>query len=47
MPASKKDLKKNEQKKNMAAGLGDAKGRLPSRVKVSKSVLELNCPKSP
>ena len=36
MPASKKDLKKQEQKKNQAAGLGDAKGRLPSRVKEEK-----------
>lgn len=33
MPASKKTLKKQEQKKNQAAGLGDEKGRLPSRVK--------------
>ena len=34
MPASKKDLKKQQQKQNQAAGLGDAKGRMPSRVKV-------------
>ena len=34
MPASKKTLKKQEQKKNQAAGIGDEKGRIPSRVKV-------------
>ena len=34
MPASKKDLKKNQQKKNVAAGIGDAQGRLPSQNKV-------------
>ena len=34
MPASKKDLKKNQQKKNVAAGIGDEKGRLPSQNKV-------------
>ena len=34
MPASKKDLKKQQQKQNQAAGLGDSKGRMPSRVKV-------------
>jgi len=33
MPASKKGLKKQEQKKNREAGVGDEKGRLPSRVK--------------
>jgi len=33
MPASKKDLKKAEQKKNMEKGIGDAKGRIPSRTK--------------
>lgn len=33
MPASKKDLKKNQQKKNVAAGIGDAQGRLPSQNK--------------
>jgi len=33
MPASKKDLKKNQQKKNVAAGIGDAQGRLPSQTK--------------
>ena len=36
MPASKKDLRKQEQKKNQAAGVGDAKGRMPSRVKVKE-----------
>jgi hypothetical protein len=35
MPASKKDLKKNQQKKNVAAGIGDEKGRLPSQNKVA------------
>jgi len=35
MPASKKGLKKQEQKKNREAGVGDEKGRLPSRVKVT------------
>ena len=34
MPASKKDLKKAEQKKNVEKGIGDAKGRIPSRQKV-------------
>ncbi len=34
MPASKKDLKKLQQKKNVEAGIGDEKGRLPSQVKV-------------
>ena len=34
MPASKKDLKKAEQKKNVEKGIGDAKGRIPSRTKV-------------
>ena len=33
MPASKKDLKKLQQKKNVEAGIGDEKGRLPSQVK--------------
>ena len=35
MPASKKDLKKAQQKKNVAAGVGDDKGRLPSNNKVN------------
>ena len=34
MPASKKDLKKAQQKKNVAAGIGDEKGRVASRTKV-------------
>ena len=34
MPASKKDLRAQKQKKNVEAGIGDAKGRLPSQVKV-------------
>jgi len=33
MPASKKDLRAQKQKKNVEAGIGDAKGRLPSQVK--------------
>ena len=35
MPASKKDLKKQQQKLNMEKGIGDAKGRIPSRTKVT------------
>ena len=34
MPASKKDLKKAQQKQNQAKGIGDAQGRMPSRTKV-------------
>ena len=34
MPASKKDLKKAQQKANIKEGVGDAKGRIPSRTKV-------------
>ena len=34
MPASKKDLKKAQQKANIKEGIGDAKGRIPSRTKV-------------
>ena len=34
MPASKKDLKKAQQKANIKDGIGDAKGRIPSRTKV-------------
>ena len=34
MPASKKDLKKLQQKKNVAAGIGDAQGRIASNNKV-------------
>ena len=34
MPASKKDLKKLQQAKNKAAGIGDENGRLPSNNKV-------------
>jgi len=33
MPASKKDLKKLKQKQNVANGIGDEKGRLPSHNK--------------
>jgi len=33
MPASKKTLRAQQQKKNQAAGLGDEKGRLPGQVK--------------
>ena len=41
MPASKKDLKKNQQKKNVAAGIGDAQGRLPSQNKVRGCPIKL------
>ena len=34
MPASKKDLKKLQQKKNKEAGIGDEKGRIASNQKV-------------
>ena len=34
MPQSKKDLRTQKQKKNVEAGIGDAKGRIPSRTKV-------------
>jgi len=33
VPQSKKDLRANQQKKNIAAGIGDEKGRLPSNNK--------------
>jgi ribosomal protein L34E len=33
MPASKKDLRAQKQKKNVAAGIGDEKGRIASHVK--------------
>ena len=36
MPASKKDLKKLQQKKNVAAGIGDKDGKLPSNNKVTR-----------
>ena len=36
MPASKKDLRAQKQKQNIAAGIGDAKGRLPSQNKVGR-----------
>lgn len=36
MPASKKTLRNQQQKKNQAAGLGDEKGRIPSSVKDAK-----------
>lgn len=35
MPASKKDLKKAQHKKNVAAGVGDDKGRIPSNNKAA------------
>ena len=35
MPASGKMLKSREHAKNRAAGIGDAEGRLPSRVKAA------------
>jgi hypothetical protein len=34
MPASKKDLRNLKQKKNVEAGIGDAKGRIASNNKV-------------
>ena len=36
MPASKKDLKKQQQKKNIAAGIGDAHGRIASNNKAEQ-----------
>lgn len=33
MPASKKTLRNQQQKKNQAAGIGDEKGRLPAQTK--------------
>jgi len=36
MPASKKTLRAQQQKKNQAAGLGDEKGRLPGQEKAEK-----------
>ena len=33
MPASKKTLRSQQQKKNQAAGIGDEKGRMPSNAK--------------
>ena len=33
MPASKKTLRAQQQKKNQAAGLGDEKGRMPGQDK--------------
>ena len=35
MPASKKDLRAAKQKANVAAGIGDAKGKLPSSEKTA------------
>ena len=35
MPQSKKDLRTQKQKKNVEAGIGDAKGRIASNIKVS------------
>ncbi len=34
MPASKKDLRKLQQKKNVENGIGDKDGKIPSQVKV-------------
>lgn len=36
MPASKKTLRNQQQKKNQAAGIGDEKGRVASNIKESK-----------
>ena len=41
MPASKKTLANNQKAKNIAAGIGDADGRLPARVKAAEVVA--NC----
>lgn len=35
MPASKKDLRAAKQKANVQAGIGDAKGKLPSQDKAA------------
>ena len=35
MPQSKKDLRTQKQKKNVEAGIGDAKGKIASNPKVS------------
>ena len=37
MPQSKKDLRTANQKKNVAAGIGDAKGKIASNPKVSSN----------
>ena len=37
MPQSKKDLRTQKQKKNVEAGIGDAKGRIASNIKVSSN----------
>ena len=36
MPASKKTLRAQEQKKNRDAGIGDKDGKIPSRTKAEK-----------
>lgn len=40
MPASKKDLKKLQKNKNIAAGIGDEQGRLPSNNKVIEWLID-------
>ena len=37
MPQSKKDLRTQKQKKNVEAGIGDAKGKIASNPKVSSN----------
>ena len=37
MPQSKKDLRNQKQKENIKAGIGDAKGRIASNIKVSSN----------
>ena len=37
MPQSKKDLRNQKQKENVKAGIGDAKGRIASNIKVSSN----------
>jgi len=40
MPASNKTLANQQKKKNKEAGIGDADGRLPSRVKKDEVMLK-------
>ncbi len=41
MPASNKMLRAREQAANRAAGIGDAQGRLPSRVKAAEVMVSV------
>jgi hypothetical protein len=40
MPASKKTLRNQQQKKNQAAGIGDEKGRIASNVKEAPTMAD-------